>query len=138
MSAIAAFTIADGKTTPVNHTFSPVNIDSGGIAKWADRSIGIALGYNTFSLLLRQPSKTARNHKVTMKLELPVLEVTSASTASGIQPAPTKAFGLFANVELILPDRATAEQCNHLLTLLKNALAQTFVKAAVETKESVY
>lgn len=138
MTAIAALTLLDGQGTPVSHTFSPVNIDQAGVAKWADRSGGIALGFPVVTFLLRQPSKTSRNYKLTAKVVLPVLEVTSPSTSSGIQPAPTLAYNLTANVDMVLPERSTAAQRADLLAYLKNALANAVVTAAVNTFESVY
>jgi hypothetical protein len=138
MTAIAALTLADGQATPVNHTFNPVNIDQAGVAKWADRSGGIALGFPVITFLMRNPSKTSRNYKVTAKVVVPVLEVTSPSTASGIQPAPTLAYNLTAAIEMVLPERSTLGQRNDLLAYVKNALANAVITAAVQSFESVY
>lgn len=138
MTAIAALTIADGQATPANHTFSPVNIDASGVAKWADRSGGIAVGFPTITHSVRAPSKTSRNYRATVKVALPVLEQTSASTASGIQPAPTKAFDLICNVEFILPERSTLSQRSDILAYAKNVLANAIVTQAVQSFESVY
>lgn len=138
MTAIAALTLADGQATPVNHTFSPVNIDSAGIAKWADRVGGIALGFPVVSFTLRNPTKTSRVYKVSGKVVVPVLEVTSPSTSTGIQPAPTKAYDLTATIEMILPERSTAAQRADLLAYSKNFLANAVMSAAVASFESVY
>lgn len=138
MSAIAALTLADGQTTPVNHTFNPVNIDSAGIAKWADRSGGIALGYPVVTFSLRSPTKTSRNFKLTAKVVTPILEVTSPSTSTGIQPAPTKAYDLLATIDMVLPERSSVAQRKDLLAYLKNFLANAVMTAAVENQETVF
>lgn len=138
MSAIAALTLADGASTPVNHTFSPVNIDQAGVAKWADRSGGIALGFPVVSLSLRTPSKTSRNFRLTAKVVTPVLEVTSPSTSTGIQPAPTLAYNVTANVDIVLPERTTVQQRKDLAAFLKNFLANAVITNAVENFENVY
>jgi hypothetical protein len=138
MSAIAALTLADGQATPANHTFNPVNIDAAGVAKWADRSGGIALGFPVTSFSLRNPSKTNRNYKLAAKVVLPVLEVTSPSTSTGIQPAPTLAYNLTANLEMILPERSTAAQRDDLRAYLKNFLANAVITSACQNFESVY
>jgi hypothetical protein len=139
MTAIAALTLADGQSTPVNHTFSPVNIDQSGVARWADRSGGIALGYPVVTFSNKAPTKTSRSYKVTAKVALPILEQTSASTATGIQPQPTLAYNLLANVEFVLPERSTLAQRKDLLAYLKNYLANAaVVTAAIENFESVY
>jgi len=139
MTAIAALTLADGQGTPVNHTFNPVNIDNVGVAKWADRSGGIALGFPTVSFSLRNPTQSSRAYKLTAKVVTPVLEVTSPSTASGIQPAPTLAYNLIATLDMVLPERSTVAQRKDLLAFLKNYLANAAVMtAAVENFEAVY
>lgn len=140
MTAIAALTIADGQATPVNHTFSPVNIDSAGVARWADRSGGIALGFPVLTASTKTPAaKGSRSYRHTFKVVVPVLEVTSPSTATGIQPAPTKAFDLIFNGEFVLPERSTLAQRNDLLAYVKNFLANSaVVPPAVQNFENIY
>lgn len=144
MTAIAALTLADGQATPVTKTFSPVNIDANGVAKWADRSGGIAIGFNSVSMRLRTPptagktSSSDRVYRLALKVSTPVLEVTSASTGTGIQPAPTKAYEPFANIELVLPERSTLQQRKDLLAYVKNFLNSAVVKDGVENFEQVY
>ena len=139
MTAIATLTIADGQATPANHTFAPVNIDQAGVARWADRSGGVALGFPVISFSLRAPTKTSRSYKLTAKVVTPVLEVTSPSTSTGIQPAPTKAYDITFNVEATLPERSTLQQRKDAYAFLKNFLANaTVMQAAVENFESVY
>lgn len=140
MTAIAALTLLDGQTTPVSHTFSPVNIDQAGVARWADRVGGIALGFPVLSFSNKSPvSKGSRNFRQTVKIVVPVMEQTSASTATGIQPAPTKSYDLIFNGEFILPERSTLAQRNDLLAYVKNFLANaSVITAAVQNFESVY
>lgn len=138
MAAIASMTLADGQATAVNHTFAPVNIDAAGVAKWADRVGGIALGYPIATLMLRQPSKASRNYKVTIKVVTPVLELTAPSTATGIQPAPTKAYDLIGTTEFILPERSSLAERKNLSAFLKNLLSHVNVTNAIENFESVY
>jgi hypothetical protein len=138
MSAIAALTIADGQATPVNHAFSPVNIDAAGVARWADRSGGIALGYPVISQSLRAPTKSSRNYKLTLKVAVPTLEVTSPSTSTGIQPAPTLAYSLVGTMEFILPERSSLQERKNLEAYVKNMLANGVFANAIENFESVY
>lgn len=136
MTAIAALTLAD--SVPANKTFSPVTIDSASVAKWANREGGIALGFPTVTFSLRTPTKTSRNYRLSAKVTTPVLEVTSPSTATGIQPAPTKAYDLLATIDMILPERSTTLQRKDLLAFVKAYLASAVITAAVESFESVY
>lgn len=137
MPQIAAITLADGQATPVTHTFAPVGVD-GGIAKYEDRVTGIALGFPTITLSIRRPAKGSRNFKIVRKIVLPVLEVTSPSTATGIQPAPTKAFEITNNSEWIIPERATPAQRADLLAYAKNFDASTVFQQMVKEYEAVW
>jgi hypothetical protein len=140
MTAIAALILNDGQATPVAHTFSPVNIDQAGVARWADRSGGIALGFPVITFSNKGPvAKGSRNFRETFKVVFPVLELTSPSTMTGIQPAPTKAFDLIFNGEFVLPERSSLAQRNDLLAFVKNFLANpAVIPPAVQNFESVY
>lgn len=139
MTAIAALTLANGETTPVNKTFDPVTIKND-VAQWADRSTGIAIGFPVVTFSMRAPTnaKGARNYRMVAKVVVPVLEQTSPSTATGIQPAPTKAFDLIANVEMVLPERSTAAQRKDIAAFARNFLGSTVVSAAIANFENVY
>jgi hypothetical protein len=135
MTSFATLSLSD--SVPVAHSFAPVqNID--GVAKYADRAGGIALGYPVVTLSVRQPTSGSRTFKIQAKVVTPVLEVTSPSTSSGIQPAPTKAYDLIANVEFVLPERAALLERKNLQAYVKNLLAHATFTAAVENLEAVY
>lgn len=138
MAALAPITLADGQTTPVVHTFSPVNIDMAGVAKLVDRVGGIAIGFPALTLSVRSPSKASRNYRVTGKIVVPTLEVTSPSTGSGIQPAPTKAYDLLGTIEFVLPERSTLLERQNLFAYVKNLMANANLVNAVTTFEAVY
>lgn len=138
MAAIATLSLLDGQPTPVSHSFAPVTIDRAGVAHFADRSGGIALGYPYITLLVRQPTKASRTTKVTGKVMVPVLEVTSPSTATGIQPQPTKAFDELFSFDFVLPERSTAAQRKDILAYAKNLLAHAVVTNAVVDGEAIY
>lgn len=138
MTAIASIVLADGQATPVNHTFAPVTIDRAGIAIYNDRASGIALGYPQLTLFVRQPVKGSRAVKVVGKVVTPILEVTSPSTATGIQPAPTKAYDLLFNFDFVLPERSTLLQRKDILAFAKNLLANANITSAVESGEAIY
>jgi hypothetical protein len=139
MSAIANILINDGQATPVSHTFAPVTIDSAGVAKWADRSGGISIGFPTLSYSLKSPTKGSSSYKLQAKVVLPILEQTSPSTATGIQPAPTIAYSLIGNVELVLPERSVLLDRNNLLAYVRNYLANAAViTAGVQNYETVF
>lgn len=137
MGALASVVLNDGQGTPVAHTFTPSRIVDG-VAILNDMSGGIALGYPRITHLVRPPNKGTRNWKITAKVILPVLEVTSPSTSSGIQPAPTLAYNLEGHVEIILPERSTLAERKNLNAFLKNYLANAVMTNAVENFEALY
>jgi len=137
MGAIASVVINDGQATPVAHTFAPVNIVAD-VAKLADRSGGIAIGYPVITQSVRAPNGNLRTYKVTSRVALPVLEVTSPSTASGIQPAPTLAYTLLCNMEFILPERSSLQERKNLLAYVRNYLAHANSTVAVQDFEPLY
>lgn len=104
-------------TVGVDKTFGPEGINSG-VARWVDRSGGIALGYPAITMSVRPPSKASRMYKVTAKVVLPTLEQTSASTATGIQPAPTKAYDCTCLMEFMLPERSTLAERQALFSVV--------------------
>lgn len=138
MAAIGNLTLTDAAGTPVNHTFSPQPDILSNMARWVDRSGGIALGYPTATLSMRMPTKASRVYKVVSKLVTPVLEVTSPTTTTGIQPGPTLSFNLIASAEFVLPERSTLQQRKDIFAMFKDYLSDAVLTAAVETFEPVW
>jgi hypothetical protein len=139
-------------TVGVDSTMNPEGISSQGIASWVDRSGGIAIGYPRLTMSVRPPTKASRVYKVTVKLVLPTLEQTSASTMTGIQPAPTKAYDCACIMEFFLPERSTLLERQTLFSRVASLFARTVnasdgaptdatgtpVENAVTTFENVY
>lgn len=136
MSAIAAVKVSSlldhalarltsSATISVDSTLNPEGINPQGIASWVDRSGGIAIGYPRLTMSVRPPTKASRIYKVTMKLVLPTLEQTSPSTATGIQPAPTKAYDCTCVMEFFLPERSTLTERQKLFSEVASLFART-------------
>jgi len=109
----------------VQTTFDPEGFQLPGVARWVDRSGGIAIGYPAITLSVRPPTKASRVYKVTAKVVLPTLEQTSASTATGIQPAPTKAYDCTGIVEFLLPERSALWERQRLLDTVMSLFMAT-------------
>lgn len=139
MPAIGNVVINDGATTPLAHTYAPAGI-SGPIAYYADRSSGIPVGYFTMDISLRPPSAQSveKMYLATFRIKTPILEQTSPSTATGIQPAPTVGYTPICEMKFWLPERSTLQNRKDLRAFAKNLLADAVVTAVVENLESVY
>jgi len=139
MTAFAPIAINDGAASPASHTFTPRRLENG-VAKYQDISTGIAAGYPTITLSLREPLKGSKvpMYKATMKFWVPKMETVNSSTYSGITPAPTKAYDCAATLELNLPERSEVGVRKDLRAYIANALAHADVKAMIEDLNMVY
>jgi len=146
MPALAAITINDGAATPVAHTFNPSGPDQNGVNYFYDRSGGVAIGFPAISIDLKEPkpapaggqSGRDRVYRATVKVVFPVLEVTSPTTGTGIQPAPTKSYDLIFRGEFVLPERSTLQNRKDIFAFAKNILANSNVTSLVQDLESIY
>jgi hypothetical protein len=132
-------------------TLSPERI-SNGVARYVDRAASAYVGAISMTLSVRPPTKDSRVTKVTHMLHYPILETNGDSSASGILPAPTKAYELMYKGEWFLPERSTTAQRTILASLVVSSLSTTIaasdgtpadatatpVLAAVVNLESVY
>lgn len=137
MAAVASIVLANGETVPVNHTFAPAIVKSE-LVELHDRSGGIVAGYGRISFGLRAPTQGSDAYKGTVKVVVPTLEQTSPSTATGIQPAPTRAYDCLAVCDLVFPTRSTLAERKNLFAYLKNLLAKAESTLLVENFEMPY
>lgn len=112
-------------TVSYDKTFDPEGIDSKGVARWVDRSSGIAVGFPNLSLSMRKPTQGSRVYKLTGKLLVPTLEVTAPTTVTGIQPQPTKAYDHGIMWECLLPERGTQAERLVLFNLWHSLMLTT-------------
>lgn len=141
MATAANIVIADGQASPVNHTFAVARIEPE-VALFEDRVGGIYLGYNKLTLGIIRPKGPQQistgNLKLRVKIETPKLETTSASTATGIQPAPVVSYRLVQDNIGTIPDRSTLQDRKDLQAFTKNVYAHAAVTAMYETFELPY
>jgi hypothetical protein len=121
----AAARISTDANIGVDNTFDPDGRDANGVSRYSNRAGGIAVGYPWCSFQIRKPTKVSRVYKVTVKLFVPTLEVTSPSTGSGIQPAPTKAYEVGCIMEFFLPERSTNTERLRMIKLVQSLFLQT-------------
>jgi hypothetical protein len=163
MGAIALFRMSDiidyslprlttSATVGAALAFNPEGRNAQGVTRWVNRAGGIAIGYPSFTMQVRPPTKDSRVYKVSVKFLLPTLEQTSPSTASGIQPAPTKAYDCACFMEWVLPERSTLGERQSLFSQVSSWFTAVVnandgsptdntlnpLKAAIETFEDVY
>jgi hypothetical protein len=163
MSAIAAVKLSGildhtlarlttSATVGIDSTLNPEEKTPLGVAAWVDRSVGYAIAYPRLTLSLRKPTKASRVYRCTVKLVIPTMETTSASTMTGINPAPTKAYDCTFIGEFFLPERSTLTERQVLFSRAASLFVDLInandgapttstgspLKAAVTTFENVY
>jgi hypothetical protein len=106
----------------VNVTWSPDGHPSPGVQQWSNKSGGIQVGYSSFTMSMRKPTRDSKVTRVTVKVILPTLEVTAPTTVTGIQPAPTLAYSHSAVLEFFMPERGTGVERTALLTAIQSLL----------------
>jgi hypothetical protein len=141
MSAIAAIKLSSilsptenttSATVGVDKTFDPEGPLVPGVYRWVDRAIdatwnplGVALLYPVVTLSVRRPSKASRIYRITAKLYLPTGDVTSPSTATGIQPQPSIAYACQCVMEFMVPERSSAVERARLFSYARSLMATT-------------
>jgi len=132
MAQQADITINDGAATPVAHTFSTVNVNRDGVAKYADRSSGIPIGYPVIILQPVESNKQNKLSRVIGKVQLPVLEQVAGSANTGFTPAPSLAFTLYGNFDFSIPDRSSLQNRKDIAAYVGNLITSALVKSMVQ------
>jgi len=101
--------IADGQATPVNMTLVPISKDNAGVYWFADIAEPNPLFRRTASLSLKAPTRAQKERKfrATIRVYDPTPDITSPTTGTGVQPAPSKAYELVSESTYWIPERST-------------------------------
>jgi hypothetical protein len=139
MAQRANITLTDAESTPVNRVFKPYTpAGQSSMIAWRDSNQSIYAGQAVLSVEQRVPNKQTRATKYLWRLETPILEVTSPSTSSGIQPAPTVAYSCWGELRLTLPDRASLQDRKNVLAMLRDLIDEAIVTSQVYDLELIY
>lgn len=136
MAAIAPIIANDGASTPVAHTFNPVQ--SAPYALWRDTVASLPLvGQATIMLRLQQDAGNGLN-KIRLVLKSPVVETIGTVGANGYVAGPKVAFVNTVNTDFILPSRGTNQNRKDVLALYTNAFFSTQLTDAVISLSQPY
>lgn len=138
MAIRANITLTDAATpTPVARVYSPTQ-SGDGLIRWQDRTQSVFVGQNRLTISQRLADRQAKTNKFVFKLETPILEQTSPSTSTGIQPAPTVAYTPIATMEFVLPERSTTQERKDLLAQLRDLIDETIVTNLVHDLDLIW
>lgn len=126
MSQMATLTLADGQSTPVNHTYSVVSSQQGATnpATWAERSAGTMLGEIKLTQLV---SQSASSRKVTYRFTKPTLN------GDG-----TLSHQSFVSMTFVTSDKESLQGRKDVLAYMKNLLANAIATSAIVDGEPAY
>lgn len=134
MPALSSMTLADGATTPVNHTFAANGVSSDNTVTWMDKDHGTPVSYTKVTSRLRDPVQPAGNvasasrvYRHVMKITMPVV-----ATVDGVE---TKVGELSREIITLLPETSTLQQRKDLNALANSAMVHAHLKAQVESLE---
>lgn len=134
MATFANIVINDGAATPVTHTFA-VKSNDNRISKFEDRAGGVPIGYGKLTVTIADINKN--NRRVSLSIEVPILEAVSGANPSGFTPAAQVAYFNKVDVSFVTNNRSTLQDRKDVLTFVKNALALDLVTSIVVDGEEI-
>lgn len=148
MPNVAPIVISDGLATPVSHTFHPNRIDKDGYRRFVDRQLGVQALYPEIHIgFFPARSTTSRDKgatidglatKVVLKVLVPVPDISSPTTGTGLQPAPSKAFEEMVSITFTHPIRGGKQTREDAFAYIKNLLNLATTKTVVVDMEDYY
>jgi hypothetical protein len=129
MGDVSTFQLADGQATPVNHTFYPESVTSD-LITYKTRDSEIYAGQTSVTLGRRLPSSQNSNFKTSIRLRVPV--------TAEVDGQVVVTHSLTANIDLICPEAATAEEKADIVAYAQNLLSQATVTDVVTANDFPY
>lgn len=136
MAQIANIVVADGASTPVNHTFSPVA--SSPVAIYRENLATLPVIGQGRVELSNKSGANASLQRVKISLALPALETISGENAAGYTAAPKVAYTNVVVIDMMLPARGTVQQRKDLRLMLSNLLKDAQVVDLVDNLNIPY
>lgn len=118
---MSSITLIDKAATPVSHVFSPASRVAENTARWQDRehNSGIAAGFSTYTLSVREPSAPGGVYRVKAALAVPKLDLTV--------PAVPKVLGTArVNCEFIFPDVLSDQDRKDIVKMFWTSIEQGY------------
>lgn len=142
MAAIALISLLDAAPTPVARTFTPKRVGDGGgnssSAEWEDRASGVYDGFFRIKTDISYPTNARDTVRARIRFSLPVMEVVTNSSTTGIAPAPTVSYTPMVDCTFVLPKRSTLRIRQDLRKMFALLLADIHVVNMVEQIEAPY
>lgn len=136
MSAISSIILADGQTTPVNHTFVPYSPQvSQTPAVWLEKSASSPTGYWRLTQVVYRNGNGV--YKVKMSLAIPVLAIVPAGCCVDSN-TPAVSYKELCNIEFSHPSGSTTAIRKDCLAIAKNYLLSAVAVSAIVDLEMAW
>lgn len=129
MAAATSIVLADGQTTPVNVTFAVDNV-APGVAKFSDRSTGIAAFFRRLTVAYSGASSQRKTARASYDVAMPV-----TASVNGVTMVVRT---LRAKVEFIIPDESTDAERKDLHAFVANGLANSLIRGNLRDLDPIY
>lgn len=127
-------TIKDGKSTPADHVFAPVRIDSKGLALFNENTGSSLIGRPTLSYTVSGGTGGAA-YKVALQINVP--KVVNVTDGNGIQRDVIQHQPL-AKTEFVFQSTTSAAERKDVRVLMANALLHATLGPAIDNVESFW
>jgi len=133
MATAVNMVINDGQVTPVAVTFTPVFRDANGVYWFHDLVETNPLLRRMISISLKNPSRGQKEpmYKANVRVFIPTPDITSPTTGTGIQPAPSKAYTTVSDMTFMIPQRSTLANRRDAEAFSRNLLSNTLVQGVL-------
>jgi len=132
MPQLQNLVLTDRAATPVNHTFTPINIDANGVGVVAETG-GVPIGEAKYTL---QNRRVNGRFKVQLKLSVPVVQ---PQTINGVS-TPTVVRTAYVDSVFTFDSTSTEQERKDLVGLFQSSLdsSKTLVNDTVVKLQGVY
>lgn len=132
MPSNAPITIQDGASTPASHVFSPIGIDSSGVALFKERTSGVPVGYPALTVSMRDPVGTSPVYRGKLQISLPQVVTTTDTSGKTVTSVD---YTLVGTLDLQIPVKSTLQNRKDLAALLASALSNASIKSVIQDLE---
>lgn len=131
MPAIAAITLADGQSTPVNHTFTPIGRKDN-LVEYADTTSSTVIGRPRLMISTKRTQVPTVNNRTQYKIVVPVVDSVTNPGSPFIVNVPLLNIEV-ANLESV-PDAVLKD----LVAYGKGILAHSITQSLVVGREAMF
>jgi hypothetical protein len=134
MPSNAPIVIADGASTPVNHTFNPESV-VGRLATFQEVTSGVPVGYPKLTFSTKAPSSSDGAWTVQLRLTQPKVITTTDTTGKTVTSVD---YTNLADLTFKVSARSTLQERKDLRVLLDSALKNALLVQAADGLESFW